>query len=191
MWPYWWPDGNSWISSHTFARICAAPLAHSMLHQQYRCPVPNLSCIHCLGLPMRLTATDDPSWWFLAPVPTPSLRIVQPALLALVPSPAIQTYPHRVRRPQRVQYRHQPSPQATMRVIVIDLIGWTLPKLCNDLVDASIVWFKIAVIFSSEGALNAQEAFAREETYDLAKLIGVAIRRRAVAQSALRLPRRV
>lgn len=118
-------DDKSWTPTPkvpTLARMSAAPLGHSMRHQLYRCPVPNISCIHRLGLPMCLTAADRPNLRLLAPVPFPSLRIAQPALLNLVRSPAIQTYPYGAGRPERVQYRHQPSPHSTVRVITIDLI---------------------------------------------------------------------
>lgn len=58
-----------------------------------------------------------------------------------------------------------------MRVVPIDLIRWTFPKLSNDIVDAAIIWFETIVGRSGEGALNAQQAFAREKPYALAKLI--------------------
>lgn len=181
-------DDKSRTSSPTFGNKSAAPLGHSLRHHLYRCPIPNISCIHCLGLPMCLTAADHPKLRLLAPVPFSSLRAAQPALFTLVRSPAIQTYPHRVGGPQRVQYRHQPGPHSTMRVITIDLIRRTLPELCNDFVDIAFILFKTIVGRDSERALNAHQAFTREEPYALAKLVRIAVRRGAVPQPALRLP---
>ncbi len=75
---------------------------------------------------MSLTATRAPCL-LLGPIPFSSIRVLQPALLARVRSPAVQTDPDLIEGPKRIQDGHQSCAQPAVLVVDVDLIGSAFP----------------------------------------------------------------
>ena len=164
-----------------------APHSRGRLDCVDRRPVPLHRRIHRLRITMILTSLTGES---LACVdPCTAYWVFEPTLLALILLPAPQTYPDLKRRPQcprALKYGNQPVAKSAVGMIAVDLIRRALLELRYDVVEVTAVrldFFRCRV----KGTFNPQGSFAREEAYHLPELIRITLRRRIVAESALRL----